>query len=253
MKLFPTRKSKANSPAKWGLGAPPGPRRSRSYLVAIAVGTVILWQLPFGQTLLYPFSLLATWFHELGHGLASAALGASFEELVIYADGSGYALSAWPADAPRLFHALTAAAGLFGPALAGAALIVSSRSQKATRIALYVLGALLIGSTALWVRSPVGWVVLPAIGALVLGIASRGSENLRRLAVEFLGVQAAISIWRDINYLFSAGAVVGGEVHQSDTAAIAEVLILPYWFWGAAITAAIAWMLWKALAVASER
>ena len=41
------------------------------------MATVALWQVPYGDTLLYPFTLLATWFHEMGHGLASMLLGRS--------------------------------------------------------------------------------------------------------------------------------------------------------------------------------
>ena len=252
MALLERRKGRTVSPAKWGLKPlPSGGGRQESYLVALALGTVILWQLPLGQTLLYPFTLLAVWFHEMGHGIASLLLGARFEELVLYAEGSGYALSAWPADTPGVFHAVTAAAGLLGPSLVGAALIVASRSPRATRAALLFLGTALVLSTVIWVRSLAGWVVLPAFAALILSVAVFGKPRLQRLAVEFLGVQAAISIWRDIHYLFSDGGYVDGQPVVSDTAAIADVLLLPYWVWGALITLAILTITWKALRYAS--
>ena len=227
-------------------------QRTRSYLLAIAAGTVLLWQIPLGQLALYPFTLLATWFHEMGHGLMSLLLGARFERLVIFSDASGYAQSAWPADAPAAFHALTAAAGLLGPALAGAAMIVASRSEKATRILLYGLGALLLLSTLIWVRSTVGWIVLPALGLSAIAAARARRADIRRFAIEFLGVQAAISIWRDLGYLFSPGAEVGGRYSLSDTGAIADALLLPYWFWGGAISLAILAILWQALRIAAK-
>lgn len=238
---------KAPTPAKWGLPPARARERTRSWLAAIAVGTVIAWQVPFGAQVLYPFSLLATWFHEMGHGLTSMLLGARFERLVLFADGSGFAQSAWRGDAPALFHALTAAGGLIAPALVGAGLIVASRSERATRYALLALGGLLLVSTIVWVRSLAGWIVLPLLGAASIAIAWKGSERARRFAVEFLGVQAAISIWRDLGYMFSPGGVVGGVAAPSDTAVIADVLVLPYWFWGAAISAATVALVWKAL------
>ncbi|MGX7926012.1 M50 family metallopeptidase [Tsuneonella sp. HG094] len=219
--------------------------------MGIAFATVLLWQLPFGPILLYPFTMLATWFHEMGHGLASMLLGARFEELMIFADGSGYAQSAWSFDAPGLFRALTAAAGLLGPSLAGAALIVASRSRRATRTALVLLGTALLLSTVIWVRSIAGWIVLPAIGMAVLGLAVWGSASAKRLGVELLGVQAAISLGRDIHYLFSSGAMVGGQLQPSDTQAIANEVWLPYWFWGGSITVLIVYVLWRALTYAS--
>lgn len=35
--------------------------------------------------------------------------------------------------------------------------------------------------------------------------------------------------------MFSEGGVVGGVAHRSDSAAIADALLLPYWFWGGAV------------------
>ena len=251
MALLGARKKASVTPAKWGLKPARKVGKSESYLALIAVGTVVLWQLPLGQTVLYPFTLLATWFHEMGHGVASMLLGARFDELVLFADGSGYAQSAWPSDTPGIFHALTAAAGLMGPALAGAALIVASRSQKATRVLLVALGAALAISTLVWVRSLAGWIVLPVFAAVILLIASLDRPRLQKVTIEFLGIQAAISIWRDIHYLFSPGATVDGRQLVSDTGAIADALLLPYWFWGGAITVAILAILWKALKFAS--
>jgi len=216
------------------------------------VATVVLWQVPYGDTLLYPFTLLATWFHEMGHGLASMLLGAQFERLVIFADASGYAEWSWAGDAPRLVDALTAAAGLIGPSLAGAAMIVASRSARATRIVLYALAAALVLSTLIWVRSWVGWIALPGLAACIFAAAASKRSEVRRFAIEFLGVQAAISVWQDLGYMFSEGATVGGQTGLSDTAAIEQALFLPYWFWGGAISVAIAFILWKALSIANR-
>jgi hypothetical protein len=248
-----TRHAKTDEPARWSLPAANRSDAQRSYLALIAIATVVVWQFPFGQTLLYPFTILATWFHEMGHGLASMLLGARFERLVIFPDGSGFALSSWAGDAPGLFHALTAAAGLLGPAVAGAGLIVASRSRGLTKAGLWLLGGALLVSTLVWVRSVAGWVVLPPMGLLAIAIAARGSDRARRLTIEFLGVQAMIGVWRDLGYLFSDGGFVGGRFQASDTQAIADVLVLPYWFWGAGITILIAVILWRALRFASPR
>lgn len=212
-----------------------------------------MWQFPLGRMLLYPFTLLATWFHEMGHGLAAAALGGAFERLVIYPDASGYALYALDANFPAAAHALIAAAGLVGPAAAGAAMIVASRSPRATRWLLVALGCALVLSTAIWVRSLAGWIVLPVFAIFALGVALSGNARLRRFAIELLGVQAAISVWGDLGYLFSPGGVVDGRYARSDTAAIADALFLPYWLWGALLTAGIAALLWSALRFALRR
>lgn len=222
-------------------------------LLGIALASILLWQTAWGSLLLYPFTILATWFHEMGHGIAAMLAGSRFERLLIYPDGSGLALSLRPADGYRVTDALIAAGGPLGPAIAGALLIAASRTATATRIALTVLGAALILSTLIWVRSPAGWLVLPALGLAILALALRGPLPWQRLAVQLLGVQACISVWKQFGYLFSPGGNVGGALHRSDTGAIADLLYLPYWFWGAAISAVIVALLWWSFSFAFRR
>jgi hypothetical protein len=228
-------------------------RRRALLLLGIALASIMLWQTALGSLLLYPFTILATWFHEMGHGIAAMLTGRRFDRLLVFADGSGVALSLRPVDGYRSTDALVAASGPLGPAIAGALLILSSRSPAATRGALAVLGVALVGSTAIWVRSPTGWLVLPGLGIVIAALAWRGSRPWRRFALQLLGVEAAISAWQQFDYLFSPGGNVGGELHRSDTGAIADVLLLPYWFWGATISAAILALLWWSFRMAFRR
>lgn len=215
-------------------------------LVGLAFISIVLWGAPGGGYLLYPFSILATWFHEMGHGLMAMAFGNDFEQLVIFPDGSGYALHFAEAEPSRFSRAMIAAAGLLGPTAAGCALILAARTHRSTQIALVVLGLALLLSTLIWVRSLTGWLILPALGVTSLVLAFYGREKYRRFAVQFLGVQGCISIYRDFGYLFSAGGVMEGRPQASDTQHIAEALFLPYWFWGGVITIIIgAMVIWS--------
>lgn len=228
-------------------------RQRVALLSGIALASILLWQTTLGSFLLYPFTILATWFHEMGHGIAAMLTGRGFERLLIFADGSGVALSLRPVDGYGLTDALVAASGPLGPAVAGALLIVASRSPTATRNALAVLGVALILSTLIWVRSLTGWLVLPALGIAIVGLALRGSPSWQGFFIQLLGVQACISVWRQFDYLFSPGGSVGGEMQRSDTGAIADVLLLPYWFWGACISAMILALLWWSFRLAFRR
>jgi hypothetical protein len=222
-------------------------------LLGIALASILLWQTMLGSLLLYPFTILATWFHEMGHGIVAMLTGRGFERLLIFADGSGVAESLRPADGYGLIDALIAAGGPLGPAIAGALLIVSSRSPTATQYALGALGVALILSTLIWVRSLTGWVVLPALGIAIGLLAQFASPPWQRFVIQFIGVQACISTWKQFDYLFSPGGTVGGQLHRSDTSAIADALLLPYWFWGAAISAAILALLWLSFRLAFRR
>jgi hypothetical protein len=228
-------------------------RQRVALLLGIALASIMLWQTTLGSLLLYPFTILATWFHEMGHGIAAMLTGRGFERLLIFSDGSGFAESVGPADGYRLTDALIAASGPLGPAIAGSLLIIASRSPAATRNALVVLGVALILSTLIWVRSLTGWLVLPALGLAIVALALRGSLPWERFVIQLLGVQACISVWQQFDYLFSPGGSVGGQLQRSDTGAIADVLLLPYWFWGATISAAILALLWWSFRLAFRR
>ena len=220
-------------------------------LSAIALASIAAWQTQIGSLVLYPFTILATWFHEMGHGIAAMLTGGSFEHLVIYPDGSGYAQSLIPADSVRLTNAFIAACGPLGPASAGSMLIVSSRKTKSTRFALGLLGAVLLISTVIWVRSAIGWIVLPGLGLVILAVALRAPPRVQQFVIQLLGVQACISVWRQFGYLFSTGGV--GPSSMSDTAAIANALFLPYWVWGMLISAMTVAILWWSFHVAFRR
>ena len=242
-------------PAKWGLPyaedqMQPAIRREQSYIVAFAILTIIAWQTRIGTLALMPFTLLSTWWHEMAHGLTAAALGADFERLVIFANGSGYAESS--GNLWAIGQAIVSAAGLLGPTIAGCAMIIASRSRRATCFVLLGLATALIVSSVIWVRSLTGWIVLPAFAAAALYIATRGSAKWQRIAVEFLGVQGAVSVYQDLGYLFSPGGTVGGHAPMSDTGRIADALFFPYWFWGGAITVAIVLLVWKSLRIAGR-
>ena len=121
------------APAKWGLPyaedhMQPAIQREQSYILAFAVLTIIAWQTEIGTLALMPFTLLATWFHEMAHGLTAMLLGAEFERLVIFGNGSGFAEysgSMW-----GIGQAIVAAAGLLGPSIAGCLMIIASRSRR---------------------------------------------------------------------------------------------------------------------------
>ncbi len=205
----------------------------RLFLAAVVV--VCLPALPFGTYLIYPFSILTTWWHEMGHGLTALLAGQQFERLLIYPNGSGVAESLLDADSGALTRALIAAGGPIAPVVAGAMLIIASAHQRLWRPALYALAASIFVSVILYVRSTTGVAVLPLTAALFVLIAWRASDGIVRFSLQFLGMLAALSMLRDFNYLFTEEAVIGGRAMKSDTGAIEAALILPHWFWAGLI------------------
>jgi hypothetical protein len=130
-------------------------------LVLAGLVVVMLPSLPFGNYLIYPFEILTTWFHEMGHGLTALACGQEFRQLLIYPSGSGVAQSLIAGDAPLWVPAAIAAGGPLAPSLMGALLIVASAHAKMWRPVLWLMAAVICASVLIWVRSPVGYAMLP--------------------------------------------------------------------------------------------
>lgn len=217
----------------------------RLFLAAVLV--VFAQYLPFGNYLIYPFMILGTWFHEMGHGLMALALGYDFERLLIFADGSGLAESRIPADTPAFADAAIAASGPLGPSVIGSALILASGRRTLWRPALLGLAAILGISTLVWVRTTTGWIVLPAIALGLAWLAQRGSEGLKRFMLQFLGMLAALSMFLSWDYLFTQSALIDGRVILSDTGAIGASLGLPHWVSAIALIALAALMIGASL------
>ncbi|WP_285712160.1 M50 family metallopeptidase [Erythrobacter oryzae] len=191
--------------------------------------------LPFGAYLAYPFFILTTWFHEMGHGLTAALLGQSFERLVLLPNGSGYAEYLVRGEASRLVQAAIAIGGPLAPSVVGSALIVASAHPRSWRWTLWAMVAAILASTIIWVRSATGWWALP-IAAAVLGlVAWRASAGFQRFTLQFLGLTAAWSVFGAWRYFLTEQVVIDGQAQLSDTGAIAAVLLLPYWVWAGVI------------------
>ncbi|MEM6477274.1 MAG: M50 family metallopeptidase, partial [Pseudomonadota bacterium] len=189
----------------------------------------------FGNYLIYPFFILTTWFHEMGHGISAILTGQEFDQLVIYANGSGVAQSFVATDASRFTKATIAAGGPLAPSIVGSLLILASAHAKLWRPSLLALAAAIFISVLIYVRSQTGVVVLPLVGALLVLIAWRAKDGLVRFSLQFIGVLAAMSMFRDFDYLFTEQAVINGQTMLSDTGQIEAQLLLPHWVWAALI------------------
>ena len=236
------------------MSAPPGSpgerltaRRARAVLVVTIVVTGILYAVPGLRWLAWPLRLLSTLAHELGHGLAAVLVGGRFEALLMWSDGSGVAT--WTALTSRLSHAIIAAAGLLGPALAAAACFLLGRSPRGSRITLCAMGGGLVLADVLVVRTLFGVLFVALLAVVMLVVALAGRPWMSQVALILMGVQLALSVFSRGDYLFTPVARTEAGSVPSDVAQIAEALLLPYWFWGGAIAALSVLILGVALVI----
>lgn len=197
--------------------------------------TVALWQVPYGREILWPFTLLATWVHEMGHGLGGMLLS-KFISLEVFYDGSGVAKTA---GASGWRSAIISAMGLLGPAALGSLFIVFGQTRAGARALIFSLGLAMVLSSLLCMpwgmgQQLFGIFVVASWGVALGALALYGKDGMIFFAAQLLAVQLCINAYRDLDYMFSPGAkLANGQVMPSDSAAIGLALGFgPYWFWG---------------------
>lgn len=225
---------------------------ARVVLVASAAATLLLYNIPFlGRVLARPLVLLSTLAHEMGHGLTAVLLGGRFQRLEMWMSGAGIAEMDLEGFG-RIREGLTIAGGLVGPAVAAALCFLLGRTGRGARACLWGLGGLLLLAEVLVVRNLFGFVFVGLVLAACFLAASRLTPDGAQLAVVFVGVQLALSVFSRADYLFTRGATNPQGSFPSDVMQMQRLLFLPYWFWGAvcggtALVVLLAglWMFWR--------
>ncbi len=210
--------------------------KSDTYLIIAIIIVIVLQNIHTLRFLMYPFNLLATWIHEMSHGLTAAALGGDFKKLVINSDTSGYAQYAYnPSTMGTFAKATIASAGYMGTAIFGTIMLFFRKKDKFVKIFSVLFGVLMILSLIIYIRSWVGVFFAVPFSALLLFVGLKSNAEFNKFFYNFLASQIALNSLLDINVLFSVGTKTGGVAGaaslQSDAAKVADLLIFPYWFW----------------------
>ncbi len=206
--------------------------------LSVAV-TLLLYWLPYGYVLVYPLLLLSTLAHEMGHGLAAELVGGDFEKFLMWSDGSGVAT--YSATDSRIGHALIAAGGLVGPAVAAAILFWLARHTHHARRVFAGIGLVLLLLMAFYVRSLFGFAFVAGLAMLAF-LFARLAERRDGPAAAGLrgGAAGAGGFLAQPTTSSPRWPTPAAGLMPSDVAQIAEVLFLPYWFWGGACGALFA-------------
>lgn len=224
----------------------PDPHELRTLAIALLV-SLLLWNLPFGGLVLYPFKLLATWLHELSHGLAMIATGAGFDYILIYRDTSGLAYA--KSSVGPFGTAIIAAAGYMGTPLWGAVLLLATPTARSATRALAVLAALLLASAFVVVAArpddPFGPWAIGGFGAGVAVCAIVLPQKWRLTVAHFIAAQSCVNALLDIRVLLRPSQVVGGQfagmsdAHNMAYATFGTTDQWAVWLW------AILWLVWS--------
>lgn len=209
-------------------------------LVVALLGTLVLWNVPYGWVALYPFKIFATWIHESAHALLMLATGAGLDRLEIFRDTSGLAYP--ERGVAALAQAAISSAGYVGTALFGACFLILGRTDRGGRGVLLVLAATMAITVLGAIRNTFGIVAISAEALVLVGLAIWGGERLCAFTVSFLAAQSCINAVLDIRVLFGATMVVNGRAHRdSDADTLARVAFGPPALW------AVTWLVWSFL------
>jgi len=213
-------------------------KRQERALVLALLASLLLWNLPFGGLVLYPFKLLATWLHEMSHGMVMLLSGAGFSHLEIFRDTSGIAYAERGVGGAG--RAAIASAGYMGAAVLGASLLVLGQSGRRARAILIGFGTALVLSLIFWVRNDFGLGAV-GVGALACLVVARfAGEGVALFLVNFVAAQACVNAVLDIRVLFRPQLVINGRVVVvSDAHNMAAVSFGSAWMWAGV------WLAWS--------
>jgi len=209
--------------------------RSRPLVLLLLAALVffVLSRIPFGNYIQWPFVIITTFIHEMGHGLTAIILGGELVKVEIYQNASGVA---WTRVLPGWQQAAVAAGGLLAPSIAGSVFILAGRTPRASSLVFIFLSVFILISCLIWVRSFFGLAVLIPVSLIFIWIARRKDSGLDQFFIQFMGVHMLVDTFtRTLPYIFSSTANAGGRENHSDSSAIAEHLVGGHFLWACII------------------
>ncbi len=219
-------------------------KQTLSLIGLAGVASLLIAILPLVGILNYPFRLLLTMVHELGHGLAALLTGGSFIRFVVFPNGSGLAYTAggWPL--------LVSSAGYLAVAVFGALLILLGRRQRWSRIALGVMGGVMIllslryGVPSIFnVGHVLGGLLTTfagvIFGAFFLWVALKAAAGWIVFLIHLVAIQAGLTAFSDLTSLIGLSTRFF-NAPANDAQSMARLTFIPAPFWA---------VLWVVIAV----
>ncbi len=192
-------------------------------ILGAGAASLVAWALPLIQQFMLPLQYLNTHIHELCHALAGQLSGASVDQIVVYADGSG--------KTPMLGGSiwLVGPAGYVGAAIVGGLMMYFSRTESGARITLRVLAIALGFALIMWVRGDavgVGSIIVWIVG---LAAASRYMKGMPLLfAAQFLGLQQCLNAIHSVYTLMQISAATEA---LSEARIMEKYTMIPAFVW----------------------
>jgi hypothetical protein len=196
--------------------------------------TLLIGVIPGLNLLNYPFRLLLTIVHELGHGLAALLTGGNFISFQISADGSGLAYTAGG------WRFVVIPAWYLGVALFGAGLIMIGRNAQASRTAMGLIGGSMM-LLALRYAIPTifsGQILVGLLttlsslifGAIFLAVALKASAKVVIFLLHVVAIQAGLTAFTDLFTVIGLSTLLW-SAPANDARSMAQLTFIPAIVW----------------------
>lgn len=182
----------------------------------------------------YPFRLLLTMVHELGHGLAALVTGGEFIRFVIFPNGAGLAYTAGG------WRFVVIPAGYLGVAIFGAALILLGRNHRWSRGAMAVIGGAMIilairyGLPSIFSMQIFNGVLTTGSGVIFglvfLWVAVRATPGWIIFLLHLLAIEAGLTAFSDLTTVIGISTRFF-DVPANDAQSMAELTFIPAIVW----------------------
>lgn len=194
-------------------------RRALTYAGLALLVVIILWNVPFFSSVLYPLRLFVTFIHEAGHIIAAVLTGGEPRGFIVYANGAGVAYTAGG------IRAVILPAGYIGTALFGAALFYIANTTFRTRRITLILGYGLVAFSIIFTlpnlfSGLLALMIGTVFGLLLIELSRRGSDDFNLLMLNILAMITSLNAVLDVTYLISNPSARG--VVNNDAAAFSE-------------------------------
>ncbi|MCH2057198.1 MAG: M50 family metallopeptidase [Thalassotalea sp.] len=166
-----------------------------------------------------PFNWLESYFHELSHGLVALVSGGNVLSIQLFPNGAGLCTTQ---GGSRFFISFM---GYTGAAIFGAVLYsLANVNIRTTQVVVALNVALLVLSTALWVRDLLTLIILVVLIGLFFAKFKLGNSKWFGIGLQLTGLTVLL------NALFSPFYLVDGR-HRGDGAALASLTGIPEIVW----------------------
>lgn len=194
-------------------------------ILLLFILSIIISLLPFGNLVLYPVDLFATYIHEMGHTFATIITGGKAHQISVSPDTSGYAVSCGG------FRFLIIQAGYISTAIVGGILLLISvlEGPKLIRYTIAFIGIIMLGCLIFFARDFFTiFSTLFYIGVSFF-LVIKTNDIVCQIFLGFISLECCFNSIEDIKHVF--GFSISGRDAISDAFKMQELTYIPAPLW----------------------